>query len=118
MYLCNLCGKLYPDENVSKKIVLVSGQEGIHSVKEKDLEVCLNCYGLTNMNYKLDEKARFVIPPNDKIKVYKISSGRFGAVDDNEDKDDNKKLVTNILKEIKFCEKKNCKKNANKVNSK
>ena len=110
MFLCNLDGKLYSDENIFKEIQLITGQEGLLTKKEKDVQVCLNCYGLMNMNYSLDDKGRFKIPIDDKIKVYRISCSNFGSKHDNEDKDENHKLVTNILKTMKKSEKVKCKK--------
>jgi len=108
MFLCNLDGKIYSDNDVSKKITFVAGHEGIHIVKEKEIEVCSNCYGSTNNNYKIDVKNRFIVKPNEKIKIYKISSSNFG-VTDGIDVDDENNIVPKILKDLKNRERKKCK---------
>jgi hypothetical protein len=111
MFLCNYDGKLYNDNDISKKVILTLAYDYGNTDKDQEGEVCCQCWGLLNMKYKVNENHKFVIPIGEKVKLYKISSHHFdNKGTKHKTEDDNKKLITDILKKMKSSEKKNCKK--------
>jgi hypothetical protein len=108
MFLCSIDGKLYNDDAVSHSIILKYDIIA-DKPKEVDIKMCSLCYGLINYKYKLDIDGKYLIPKNDKIKIYKISCNNFDYKSKELDKDDNKCLLTDILKVMKKGEKKKIK---------
>ena len=99
MFLCQLDGKIYSDENIHHDIVLKN------VTKELECKCCSQCWGLFNTKYHLGDKNNiFKIPVDEVIKVYKISHTNFEFKAE-KDKPESK-IITDILKTMKNIEKK------------
>jgi hypothetical protein len=112
MFLCAYDGKLYDNTEIQKETIFILGCDyGNSSTKDYKCGTCTQCWGLINIKYKLNKDGKFIIPIDDKIKLYRISSYNVdNTVDIEKPVDSNKKLVTDILKVMKSNEKKVCKK--------
>lgn len=111
MFLCAMDGKLYDDETLQKETVFTLGFDYGNSSKDYKCITCSQCWGLINIKYKLNIDDKFIIPLEEKLKLYKISSYTIdNTVDKDKPVDNNKTLITDILKVMKSNEKKGCKK--------
>ena len=102
MFLCSLDGKLYNDEAIYQEINLI--QDIFKEPKEMSCKVCCICYSLINTKYKQNHENKYLIPKDDKIKVYKISSNNFGYKEKKELDESSKdliKILDNCKKDIK-----------------
>lgn len=101
MALCQLDGKIYVDP-ILHKIVLKNNN------KELECECCSHCWGLFNIKYQLGRNNNtFIIPEDQVIKVYKISSNNF-EYKPQKDKPESR-IITDILKTMKDINKKKSK---------
>lgn len=99
MFLCQLDGKIYSDENIHHDIVLKNNS------KELECKCCSQCWGLFNTKYHLGDKNNvFKIPIDEVIKVYKISHTNFEFKAEKNKPES--KVLTDILKTMKNIEKK------------
>ena len=104
-------GKLHNYDSLHRETIFTLGFDYGNSSKDYKCITCSQRWGLVNMKYKLDKDDKFIVPLEEKIKLYKISSY---TIDNTTDKDkpidNNKTLITDILKVMKSNEKKVCKK--------
>jgi hypothetical protein len=111
MFLCALDGKLYSDDVIIHNIVLKQSDKYNNNPKTLECKVCSLCYGLLNTKCKLDTHGEFIIVPDTKTKIYKISSSTFENkfIEPEKDKPPSK-IITDILKIMKADEKAKSKK--------
>ena len=102
MFLCALDGKLYSDDTVYQNIVLKQYDKYDKNPKTIEAQSCCLCYGLLNTKYKLDTDNSFIVPPENKTKIYKISCKTFDNKIKNEtNENEPKRLITEILTKMK-----------------
>jgi hypothetical protein len=103
MFLCSLDGKIYSDDAVYVEIILKQKDKDGDTSKEITCKSCCLCYGLVNTKYQVEDGNKFIVPPTQKVKIFKISSTNFE--NKNTDKKEKKifdkpktKVITEILK--------------------
>jgi len=106
MFLCALDGKLFNDDAVFLSVILKQKDKDGDTEKELTIQCCCLCYGFLNTKYQTESGNKFIIPPETKVKIHKISSTTFE--NKNTDKKEKKiadkpkaKVITEILKKVK-----------------
>jgi len=111
MFLCAYDGKLHDNEDIEKETIFTPAADYANTSKDYKCVTCSQCWGLINIKYQLDNENRFIVPLNEKLKLFRISSYNIDNLIEKEKQvDNNKKLITDILKVMKTNEKKNIKK--------
>jgi len=99
MFLCSLCGKLFDDNNISRKVIF--RQDLLNNPKEVEAEACVGCFNLSNYKYRLDSENKFLLPRDEKIKIYKISCSSFESKEKKKDDNEDKKVIDGMIKTLK-----------------
>jgi len=105
MFLCALDGKIYDDKSIYMEVILRQKDKDGDTFRELPCKACCLCYGLLSGKYEIKDGNKLIVPPENKVKVFKISSTNFE--NKNTEKKNKKladkpqkKLITEILKRV------------------
>jgi hypothetical protein len=93
MSLCQIDGSIYND-TVLHNIILKNKS------KEMECKCCSQCWGIMNIKYQLGKENNiFIVPDDDVVKVFKISSVNFEFKPEKNKPES--KIITDVLKLMK-----------------